>query len=175
MEPVYLPTRSALKILDKSDNDNSVEGSVKIFLQISSNKKSKSFKLIFLWVNMENKKPLFKVLELLQLVGGEVFQKKNTSGQQRIWLLETVWLQMTSCSWTSNSFSSWMPENLEKHNLSVLEGSKETIPVMLKRGVHCLGPMIVGTVKPKFTQEFQSTLIGLNKRLELIQIHKLKK
>ena len=70
-----------MKILDKSDNDNSVEGSVKIFLQISSNKKSKSFKLIFLWVNMENKKPLFKVLELLQLVGGEVFQKKNTSGQ----------------------------------------------------------------------------------------------
>ena len=68
-----------------------------------------------------------------------------------------------------------MPENLEKHNLSVLEGSKETIPVMVKRGVHCLGPMIVGTVKPKFTQEFQSTLIGLNKRLELIQIHKLKK
>ena len=85
MEPVCLPTRSALKILDTTDYDNSIEGSV-IFLQINSNKKSKSFKLIFLWVNME-KKPLFKVG---WLVGGEVFQKKNTSGQQRIWLLETV-------------------------------------------------------------------------------------
>ena len=58
MEPVYLPTRSALKILDTSDYDNSIEGSVKIFLQINSNKTSKSFKLIFLWVNMENEKPL---------------------------------------------------------------------------------------------------------------------
>ena len=48
MEPVFLPTRSALKILDTSDYDNSIEGSVKIFLQINSNKKSKSFKLIFL-------------------------------------------------------------------------------------------------------------------------------
>ena len=145
MEPVCLPTRSALKILDTTDYDNSIEGSVIIFLQINSNKKSISFKLIFLWVNME-KKPLFKVG---WLVGGEVFQKKNTSGQQRIWLLETVWLQMTSCSWTSDSFSSWMPENLEKHNLSVLEGSKETIPVMVKRGVHCFGSSDCGNSKTR--------------------------